>query len=138
MSALPIDDTERRGVNRSAVAQEVLHFRISGMQLCVPLDFVHKVLPLMTLQQVPGAPPYLSGLMNLHGDSIPVIDLAVRLGHKSTQKYTLDTPILLCVSGERRAGLIISEIRYVRSIENNERQMTDLLKDGDLPFFSRF
>ena len=138
MNSLPSDDIERRGLSRSAVAQEVLHFRISGMQLCVPLDYVYKVLPLMTLQSVPGAPPYLSGLMNLHGDSIPVLDLAMRLGHKSSQSYTLDTPILLCGSGKRRAGLIISEVCYVRNIENKERQMTDLLKEGDLPFLAVF
>lgn len=138
MDSLSNSETERRAANRSAVAQEVLHFRVSGMQLCVPLDYVYKVVPIMSLQPVPGAPPYLRGLMNLHGTSIPVMDLAMRLGHKSSQKYTLDTPILLCSSGDRRAGLIISEVRDVRSIENQERQMTNLLKDGDLPFLAVF
>lgn len=138
MDSLPAGDEERRGVSRSAVAQEVLHFGVSGMHLCVPLDYVSKVLPLMSLQPVPGGASYLRGLLNLHGASIPVIDLAERLGHKSVQAYTLDTPILLCSSGERRVGLIISEVRDVRSIENKERQMTEVLKDGNLPFLAVF
>lgn len=138
MDSLQNTDTERRGSNRSVVSQEVLHFRVSGMQLCVPLDYVSKVLPLMTLQAVPGAPSYLRGLMNLHGASIPVMDLAARLGHKTVQRYTLDTPILLCSDGVRRAGLIISEVQDVRSIDNRERQMTNMLSDGNLPFLAVF
>ena len=138
MDTLQDYDTERRGANRSIASQEVLHFRVSNMQLCVPLDYVSKVLPLMTLQPVPGAQPYLRGLLNLHGVSIPVIDLAARLGHKIEQSYTLDTPILLCSSGGRRAGLIISEVQDVRSIDNRERQITDLLSEGHLPFKAVF
>lgn len=134
MDSSPNGDTDRR----AAVAQEVLHFRVSGMQLCVPLDYVYKVMPIMSLQPVPGAPPYLVGLMNLHGASVPVMDLAMRLGHKNAQKYTLDTPILLCTSGVRRVGLIISEVCDVGSIENQDRQMANLLKDGDLPFLAVF
>ena len=138
MDSLPSGDTERRRTRRSIVAQEVLHFRASGMQLCLPLDYVAKVLPLISLQPVAGAPPYLRGLMNLHGVSVPVMDLAARLGRKTAQSYTLDTPILLCSSGARRAGLIISEVQDVRSIENRERQITDLLSEGNLPFLAVF
>lgn len=138
MDSLPSGDTERRCSQRSTVAQEVLHFRVSGMQLCVSLDYVSKVFPLISLQPVLGAPPFLRGLMNLHGDSIPVIDLAVCLGHKVAQSYTLDTPILLCNSGERRAGLIISEVQDVGRIDNRERQITGLLSEGNLPFLAVF
>lgn len=138
MDPLPAGDTERRSANRSVASQLVLHFRVANMQLCVPLDYVSKVLPLMSLQPVPGAPPYLRGLMNLHGASIPVMDLAARLGYKTTQNYTLDTPILLCSSGAHQAGLIISEVQDVRSINNSERQMTDLLSEENLPFLAVF
>lgn len=138
MDLLPDGDNDRRSEQRSAVAQEALYFRVSNMQLCVPLDHVSKVLPLMALQPVPGAPPYLRGLMNLHGESIPVMDLAARLGHQSEQNYTLDTPILLCNSGPLRAGLVISEVQDVRSINDDERQITGLLSEGHLPFLAVF
>ena len=138
MDSLHDYDTDRRGANRSTASQEVLHFRVSNMQLCVPLDCVSKVLPLMTLQPVPGAQPYLRGLLNLHGISIPVMDLAARLGHTAAQSYTIDTPILLCNSGTRCAGLIISEVQGVRSIDNRDRQITDLLSEGHLPFLAVF
>lgn len=138
MDSLPASVADRRAVSRSEASQEVLYFRASSMQLCVPLDYVSKVLPLMTLQPVPGAPPYLRGLMNLHGTSIPVMDLAARLGHTTSQSYTLDTPILMCSYEGRHAGLIISEVQEVRSIDNRERQINDVLSEGNLPFLAVF
>lgn len=103
---------------------EVLKFKIPGMRLCAPLGNIIKVLPLMELQPVPAAPRYLRGLMNLHGRSIPVIDLAARLGYGGYIQFTLETPILLCEHDGLQTGLIVDKVIGVEMLDPDAWQPT--------------
>ena len=57
----------------------ILQILMQHIHLCIPLQYIIKVFPLMELKEIPGTPPYCAGLMNVRGESIPVIDLALRL-----------------------------------------------------------
>ena len=85
----------------------LLRFSAGGVRFCVDLEQVGQVLFLPALQAVPGGPPYLVGFMELGRHSLPVIDLARRLGLAGAEYYGVNTPILLCRHGDRRFGLIV-------------------------------
>lgn len=117
MNALASDNTAHETIG-------LLRFKILGQDMCVILKHVVKVLPLMELQTVPDAPGYVKGLMNLQGNSVPVIDLAERLGAAgASTSYTIDTPILLCEIMNKRIGLIVDEIPGVMVVEKGDLQM---------------
>lgn len=117
MNALTSDNTVHETIG-------LLRFKILGQDMCVILKHVIKVLPLMELQIVPDAPGYVKGLMNLQGNSVPVIDLAERLGAaRASVSYTIDTPILLCEVMNRHIGLIVDEIIGVVAVEKGDLQM---------------
>jgi chemotaxis signal transduction protein len=111
---------------------EILKFKIPGMRLCAPLENIIKVLPLMELQPVPGGPRYLRGLMNLHGRSIPVIDLAARLGYGGYTRCTLETPILLCEHEGLQTGLIVEKVIGVEALERDAWQQTPAFDNAGL------
>jgi chemotaxis-related protein WspB len=73
---------------------KVLVFHIGADRYALPLACIRRVLPLMALKAVPGAPDVVAGLMNLHGDAIPVIDTA-RLGSGVAAARQVDTRIVL-------------------------------------------
>jgi chemotaxis-related protein WspB len=54
---------------------KVLVFHIGHDRYGLPLRMVRRVLPLLELKALPLAPDAVAGLMNLHGDSVPVIQL---------------------------------------------------------------
>ena len=118
----------------SADRQAVLHFVVRDLRLTVDLCHVLKVLPLVALQPVPGAPNYLKGLMNLGGRSVPVVDLAERLGLTNATPYTPATPVLLCTDGERQAGLVVSDIMGVATVEQHDLQMDSEFTGANSPF----
>ena len=89
---------------------QVLHFVIQNMRLCVELQYVDKILPLVWLEAIPGSPLYFVGMINYAGKSVPVIDLAIRLGLNRSQSYSLDTPIILCSAGIHQTGMIVDKI----------------------------
>lgn len=115
---------------------QVLHFLLGGVRFCMEIKYIEKILPLVLLEVIPNSPPYLAGLMNHAGQSIPVIDLAMRLGLKHTKSYSLDTPILLCSENARETGLIIDQIIGLDYIEPSAIQMRDDFNNKDSLFLA--
>lgn len=113
---------------------KVLHFLVQNIHLCIPLQTIVKVLPLMELKPIPSAPSYCAGLMNIGGRSIPVIDLAMRLHLKRTNKYTLETSIILCNDNGHETGIIIDEILGLFQIDSKDLQLQTNFKEKESPF----
>ncbi|MBV8801488.1 MAG: chemotaxis protein CheW [Gammaproteobacteria bacterium] len=113
---------------------QILHFLVQKIHLCIPLEFIVKVLPLMELKYIPNTPHYCAGLMNISGTSIPVIDLALRLHLKRVDKYTLSTSIILCSDGTHELGIIIDDILGLAHIDNNNLQLQENFNEKNCPF----
>lgn len=82
-----------------------------------------RVLPFMELKQLPKAPDYVAGLMNFHGDPVPVIDLcSLALGEPCTPHF--DTRILLvdyCMDDVRHMlGLVVEGVAGVKYVDPDE------------------
>lgn len=84
-----------------------------------------RVLPLMELKSLPQAPSFVAGLMNLHGQSVPVIDLC-RLACGRAHAARFDTRILLLEYARRDGhahgpqhllGLIAEGVEGMASID---------------------
>ncbi len=110
---------------------EVLHFRVQETLACLDLSHVSRVFSLMSLKYIPGSPPFVAGLMNLHGKSVSVIDLGMFLGLPQPQPYAIDTPVVLCSDGQREVGLLIDEIYGVEAVLKDDLQMQRALHGSD-------
>ncbi len=53
---------------------------IAGELLAIPVDRVREILELQQISQLPGAPAILLGMIDVRGQSVPVIDLRLKLG----------------------------------------------------------
>jgi len=113
---------------------KVLTCTVQDTHVCIDVQYIDKILPLISLEIVPNSPTYVAGLINLEGKIIPVIDLAIRLGVKRTEAYSLDVSILLCTYGSHQAGLIIDDIGNLLEIEEEAIQMADEFHHKHSPF----
>lgn len=104
---------------------QVLHFRVVNTMLCTNLCTITKVLPLMQLQKLPSSRSYVAGLMNLGGESIPVVDLGMRIGIERDQDYRLDTSILLVQEDNHQLGIIVDSILGIDEVNEDQLQMKD-------------
>ncbi len=111
-------------------AETLLLFRCGGADLAVPVAAVERASYLVAVQQVPGASDFLVGISVFEGTTLPVIDLAVRLGLPAADAYTVFTPLLWCRAGERAAAMVVDEIVGVEIAPAAE--LTQLL-DGAMP-----
>lgn len=100
---------------------KVLVFHIGADRYGLPLAAVQRVLPLLELKALPLAPDAVAGLMNLHGASVPVIDLC-RISGGAPAPQQVDTRILLVdyrtPQGEPHAlGLLAEKVQGVQDID---------------------
>lgn len=99
---------------------KLLVFHIGPDRYGLPLRQIRRVLPLMELKRVPLAPHAVAGLMNLHGQPVPVIDLARLAGYEASADH-FDTRIVLAdytlPGGTVQAlGLLAERVQGVQEI----------------------
>lgn len=99
---------------------KVLVFHIGRERYALPLTTVLRVLPVARLKPLPGAPHYVPGLLDLHGEPVPVVDLS-RLAGTPPSAVRYDTRFLLVdvpVAGQvRRLALKAERVAGIANID---------------------
>ncbi|WP_372862500.1 chemotaxis protein CheW [Spongiibacter sp.] len=135
--AINAENVPTRPSEVEAGSQQAILFSVATLHLCLPLANIIKALPIMSLQQIPDAPPYFVGFMNYRRKSVPIIDLASRLNLPQND-YNIDTQILLCEHADRIAGFVVGDIYGVKTLDLSQRQQAELFDDYDIPFDAVF
>ena len=90
-------------------------FRLQGIEHAVPVGDVVEVVRMVAITPVAETPPWLSGVIDLRGRVIPVIDLRRRLG-MVPREPDLSTPILVVEGNGVTAGLVADEVVEVLAL----------------------
>jgi chemotaxis signal transduction protein len=110
---------------RPALAEEnlwpVIVLGIGKERYGVDLSDVAEVLAPLRATPVPGAPPMFSGVINVHGEIRPVIDLQRLLSTETLSNGNLARVILLRRGG-RELGLRIDSVEEIRRIGPGDLQ----------------
>lgn len=75
-------------------ATQYLTFMLREEGFAIEISKVREVLDVTTMTRIPRMPEYLSGVINLRGNVVPVMDLGQRLG-MGTIEYTKNTCIMI-------------------------------------------
>lgn len=101
---------------------KVLVFSIGPDRYGLPLRAIARVLPVVGLKQVPLAPDFVAGLMDLHGEPVPVIDLS-RLAGLIPEQVWFDSRIILVdyPAGDgalRPLGLLAEHVTGIETLDD--------------------
>ena len=99
-------------------APRLLIFGVGGRLCACELDAIREIVPYRQATRLPGAPPFVTGLINLRGSILTVMDLGLRLG--TTPIDPVKGSIVLAEAGSRVIGLGVDELRDVQRVPRTQ------------------
>jgi purine-binding chemotaxis protein CheW len=99
------------------VTQLHVAFRVGSTEYVVSAEDVLHLESFTEATPVPGALPYVAGLVQVRGKLVPVIDLRARFGLPTLER-TLDTRVIVVKVGTRVAGLLVDSARDVLRLDD--------------------
>jgi purine-binding chemotaxis protein CheW len=108
-----------------AELRNVIIFTIGTARYALELRWVREVVSLGFVTNVPTAPAALSGVCNLHGEILPVLDVGVLLdGVAGLPARQGDGALVLDVEGQVCA-LRVDQVDHVASLHEADGEVTD-------------
>ncbi|WP_394828087.1 chemotaxis protein CheW [Pendulispora albinea] len=110
----------------------VLHvlFKVFDAEYALPVDTVLQMESFQGATPVPGAPEFVTGIIQIRGRVIPVVDLRIRFGFPPAP-LTLDSRVVLGRHGERAVALLVDSAREVLTIPASVLKPPHKLLEGD-------
>lgn len=114
----------------------ILHvvFKVSGADYVVAAADVLQMESYAGATRVPGALPYVAGVVQVRGRVVPIVDLRVRFGLPAAEP-TLDSRIVVVQYRDRTVGLLADSAREVIKLTAEQLQAPPrLVADGEDSF----
>jgi purine-binding chemotaxis protein CheW len=118
--------SRQKKIQSAEVIKQYLTFRIGNENYGLELSQTREIIEYSGITEVPLMPNFLRGVINLRGEVVPVIDLAVRLGRKpiEVQKRTCIIVVELANSEQNHVlGLLADSVSEV--IDMNDDNIED-------------
>lgn len=93
----------------AADGEWLVSLTVGRQRFALPLAAVERVLPMMAVCSIAGAPPAVAGLIDLHGEPIPVFNLQHRLNGK-TGKIRVDARLVIGRTPRRRFAVSADDV----------------------------
>lgn len=100
-----------------------LSFRLGKETFASNVSKVLNIVEMPTITEVPQAPDYMMGVMNLRGVVLPVIDTRIKFGMSATKVNTNTCVLVLEISiddGKVKIGALVDSVEEVMEIEDKE------------------
>ena len=98
-------------------------FRLDNETYGINVMQVQEVLRYTEIAPVPGAPPYVLGIINLRGNVVTVIDTRLRFG-LSTADTTDQTRIVIIEAENQVVGILVDAVAEVVYLRQSEIETT--------------
>ena len=108
-------------------------FKLADEAYGIEILSVREIIRMMDMTRVPRTPDFISGVINLRGKVITVIDLRMKFGMKSID--ATDQTVIIVVqikteSSELTMGLLVDEVLEVRSVAAEAIEPAPMLGGG--------
>ena len=102
---------------------QFLTFVVADEEYAIPILRVREILAYVPLTRVPRAPKFITGVMNLRGTVVPVVDLRLKLGLDATAITSRTCIIIVDVetgNGTTTMALLTEDVKEVIDLAEEE------------------
>jgi chemotaxis-related protein WspB len=94
-----------------------LLLRLGEWTFALPCSRVARVIPNVPLCSLPEAPPYIAGLLQYRGGSLPVLDLSALVCHHPSAPILSSRIILIRYEGNQLLGILAEQVMETARFE---------------------
>ena len=103
--------------------REIVSFRVAQQDFCIDIGSVREIRGWTPTTILPHAPPYITGVMNLRGAVLPVVDLSARLGLGATEPSPRHV-IIIAMIDTHTVGLLVDAVSDILTVAADEIRPT--------------
>ncbi|MDF1583410.1 MAG: chemotaxis protein CheW [Methyloprofundus sp.] len=92
--------------NQLNISAQYLTFDLAGEMYGVEILKVQEIRGWEKVRNIPNAPDYIKGALNLRGEVVPIIDLRIRFAMENREFTPVTVVIVLCVKSEQGINVI--------------------------------
>jgi purine-binding chemotaxis protein CheW len=96
----------------NSLTEKIFLFTLDEQSYAIPLIAVLKVIPSIEIRFLPEAPEIISGIINLKGQIIPVVDIRIRFG-LCVHEIDLDDRIIIADTGKRKVAIPVDSVKGI-------------------------
>lgn len=120
MSAATVENTTFDGTLEDNTSTErFLTFSSNGLNIGVSTNYVIEIITNHMITMLPLVPDYVTGIINLRGQIIPIIDIRLRMGNPSIDN-TSSTCIIVLNINSVQIGIIVDAVQQVMDIDQSQ------------------
>ncbi len=146
MAETTVDIIENEEGQSPKNIQRFLTFVSDNITFGVSTDYVIEIISSYMICTLPMVPDYIKGIINLRGQTIPIIDIRLRMG-KMPQDYTDATCIIILEIKDISVGIVVDSVTQVLDIDldrvapiptQNQQELTSSMisrEDGSVILF---
>ncbi len=108
---------------------ELLSIRLNGQEFAISIMAIREIRGWVASTNLPHAPSYILGMINLRGTVLVVIDLAQRLG-LGGQDPNPASVVVVVEANNRVVGLLVDEVCDIITVTDAMRQDTPSIEHG--------
>lgn len=105
--------------------REVITFRLADERYGLDITAMREILKMREITELPRVPAFLTGIVTVRGEVIPIIDLRLRIGLGASSP-TRASRILITSHEDQLFGLIVDEVHKVVRMLSTDIQPTPL------------
>ena len=112
----------------------LLSFQLNDEFFAIDAMKVNHILEIPDITHVPNTPSFMRGVINLHGNVIPVVDLRLMMGFENAE-FTSDSAIVVIGPDEQQdssLGVVVDMVKEVIEAEGLELKPTVVDKENSL------
>ena len=126
---MAIDQIHTEGSDLAAHANQFLTFSLADEEYGVDILKVQEIKGYVPTTRIPNSPPEVTGVLNLRGTIVPIIDLRKKFNLPDAQ-YDQSTVIVVVVVQGRVMGMIVDSVSDVMNISAEDIQPPPTMGHG--------
>lgn len=110
--------------------RQFISFTIGDEEYGVDIMSIREIKGWTATTELPNAPPYMRGVINLRGAIVPILDLRARFGGDRTKAEARHVIIVVSVA-QRVVGILVDAVADIITVATNDIQPVPDMEQGE-------